>query len=73
MTCEGANGTNGSLLAVFSEDVDFAHHFVALHLPAPTLPPYRSASGIGYVSKKLSKMAGNSTSYLVYNRHSELP
>ena len=29
-----------------------------------TLPPYRSASGIAYASKKLSKMVGNSASYL---------
>ena len=29
----------------------------------PTLPPYRSASGIGYASKKLSKMASNLASY----------
>ena len=28
--------------------------------PTPILPPYRSASGIGYASKKLSKMMGNS-------------
>ena len=26
-------------------------------------PPCRSATGIGYTSKKLSKMAGNLTSY----------
>ena len=30
--------------------VAFARHFVATH-PPPTLPPYRSASGIGYESK----------------------
>ena len=29
----------------------------------PTLPPCGSATGIGYASKKLSKMAGNSASY----------
>ena len=40
----------------------FARHFVATR-PLPTLPPYRSATGIGYVSKKLSKMAGISASY----------
>ena len=34
------------------------HHFVAPHPPA--LPPYRSASGIGYASKSLTKMVGNS-------------
>ena len=38
----------------------------------PTFHPYRSASGIGYTSKKLSKIAGNSDSYPVYSRHSEL-
>ena len=64
------NGTNGCHLAGFSEDVTFACHFVAPHLP-PTLPPYKSASGVGYTTKKLSKMVGNSASYWVYSRHSE--
>ena len=54
MTCGGENGTNESYLAVFSEDVAFAHHFVAPHL-SPVLPPYGNASGIGYVSKKYLK------------------
>ena len=54
MTCGGKNGINGSHLAVFSEDVAFAHHFVAPHLPS-TLLPYRSASGIGYASKNYLK------------------
>ena len=40
----------------------FARHFVATR-PPPTLPPCRSASGIDYPSKKLSKMAGYSASY----------
>ena len=62
MICGGENRTNRRHLAGFSEDVAFAHHFVATHLP-PTLLPYRSAIGIGYASKKLSKMAGNSASY----------
>ena len=31
--------------------------------PAPTLPSCRSATDIGYASKKLSKMVGNSASY----------
>ena len=57
MTFGGENGTNGRQLAVFSEDVAFACHFVAPHWP-PTLSPYMSASGIGYASKKLSKMVG---------------
>ena len=38
----------------------------------PTLPPYRSASGIGYASKKLYKIVGNPASYLMYNRYNEL-
>ena len=73
MTCGGEKGTNGSILAYsFSnEDVAFAQHFVAPHLPS-TLPPYSNASGIGYTSKK-SKMAGNSATYPVYSRCSELP
>ena len=29
----------------------------------PTLLPYRSPTGIGYASKKLSKMAGNLATY----------
>ena len=45
----GENGTNGCHLADFSEDVIIAHHFVATHLPP--LPPYKSATGIGYTSK----------------------
>ena len=51
---------------VFSEDVAFACHFVVT-CPPPTLPPYRSVSGIGYTSKKLSKMAGKPASYPVYS------
>ena len=49
----GKKSTNGSHLAVFSEDVAFVHHFVAPHL-LPTLQPYRSASGICYVIKETS-------------------
>ena len=64
----------------FSEDVAFAHHLVVSRPPPPpplpspssTFPPYRSANGIGYVSKKPSKMAGNPASYPVYSRYSEL-
>ena len=52
------NGTNSGHLTVFSLDIAFACHFIATHLPS-TLSPYRSASGIGYASKKLSKMAGS--------------
>ena len=47
MTCGGENGTNGNHLAIFSEDVAFAHHFVA------------PAHYIGYTSKKLSEMVEN--------------
>ena len=46
MICGGGNGSNGSHLAVCSENTAFACHFVA-----QTLPPYGSASGIGYASK----------------------
>ena len=73
MTCGSENGTNEShLLAVLIKDVAFARHYVAPSSP-PTLPLYRSASGIGYASKYLSNMAGNLASYPLYSRHSELP
>ena len=62
MICGGKNGTSGCHFAGFS-DIAFVHHFVATRLP-PTLPPYRSATGIGYASKKLSKMVRNLASYL---------
>ena len=58
----GENDTNGCHLPGFSEDVAFACHFMASHL-SPTLLPCRSATDIGYTSKKLSKMAGNSARY----------
>ena len=35
---------------VFSVDIAFAWHFVGTH-PLPILPPYRSATSIGYASK----------------------
>ena len=41
-----------AILARFSEDIGFSRNFVATHLPTPTLPPYRSAAGIGYASEK---------------------
>ena len=45
--CGGEDGTNGCYLAGFSKDIP------TLCLPAhPTLPSYRSATGIGYASKK---------------------
>ena len=43
VTCGGENGTNGSHLAIFNQNIAFALHFVATRLPL-TLPPYRSAS-----------------------------
>ena len=61
MICVGENDVNGCHLAIFSVDVALACHFVAPY--PPTLLLYRSASGIGYTSKQLSKMAGNSASY----------
>ena len=42
----GENGTNGCSLTVFSVGIAFFRRYVA------TLPPYRSASGIGYTNKK---------------------
>ena len=54
MICGGANDTSGCHLAVFSEDVAVARHFVAKQ---------ECYSGIDYPSKKLSKMAGYSASY----------
>ena len=54
-----------------SEDVAFGRHFMATR-PPPTLLPCRSATGIGYASKKLSKMAGNPASYALYSRYNEL-
>ena len=41
-----ANDTSGCHLAVFSEDLAVARHFMA------TRPPSRNASGIDYPSKK---------------------
>ena len=37
-TCGGENGTNGSHFPVFSEDVVFARHFMALRPPPPSHP-----------------------------------
>ena len=50
VTCGDKNGTNGSHFPVCSEDVAFAHHFMATRLPL-ILPPYKSAGDIGYISK----------------------
>ena len=60
MICGGENGTNKCHLAGFSEDIAFAHDFVAIRSPptlppAPTLQPYRSDTGIGYASKNYLK------------------
>ena len=51
--CGCENGHDGCHLAGFSEDIAFAHHFMATRLPP--LLPYRSASGIGYASKNYLK------------------
>ena len=55
----GENDTNGCHLAGYGEYVAFACHFVATH----PLPHCRSATAIGYTSKKLSIMVGNLASY----------
>ena len=52
--CGGENDTNGCHLAGFRQEVAFAHHLLATH-PPPTLPPCRSAIGIGYISKNYLK------------------
>ena len=54
------------------KDVAFAHHFVAT-CPSSTLPPSRSASSIGYTSKKYLKWQAQLNSYTMYSRHSKLP
>ena len=61
------NGTNRCHFAVFTIDIAFACHLVATH-QLPTLLPYRSASGIGYTSKKLSKMVGDSATYPLHSQ-----
>ena len=52
-------------------NVAFTHYFKA-SCPPLTLPLYRSASGNSYTSNKHSKMVGNSASYPVYSRNSQL-
>ena len=54
--CGGKNDTNGCHLAVFSEDIPPICGYS---------PGHRSPSGIGYTSKRLSKMMGNSACYPV--------
>ena len=54
MTCEGENGTSGSHLPVFSEDIALPCHLVASHSPH-SLQPYSSASDIGYTYKQYLK------------------
>ena len=54
MICGGAHDTSGCHLAVYSEDLTIARHFVATRTP-PTLPPCRNASGIDYTSKNYLK------------------
>ena len=50
--CGGENDTNGCHLAGFSEDVAFAHHFVAYPPTPHPAHPVGVATGIGYTSKK---------------------
>ena len=69
MTCGGENGTNGSHFPVFSEDIAFAHHFVATHPPPP---PIGVLVVLATPVKRLSKMVGNPASYPVYSRYNEL-
>ena len=45
------NGTNECHLSVSDKDVAFSHHFVPT-CPPLILPPCRSASNVGYTSKK---------------------
>ena len=66
MTCGDENGTNGCYLAIFSEDVAFARHFVASHLPPPS-HPVGVLLVLAMLIKNLSKMVGNSASYAVYS------
>ena len=54
-------------LSGFSEDLALAYHFVAI-CPSPILPPYRSTIGVGYASRKLSKMAENSACFSTNSR-----
>ena len=78
MISGGANDTSGYHLAVFSEDLAVARHFVATRPPPatswlPALPPplrgYPPSHPAGMLVvlttpvKKLSKMAGYSASY----------
>ena len=71
MTCGGENGTNGSRLVVFSDDVA-----LPTNSWLPALPPPFHPIGVLVVLAmpviKLSKMVGNSISYPVYSRYSEL-
>ena len=72
VTCGGENGISGHL-AVFSDDIGFACHFMGACL-ALTLSYYRSASGMATpVKNHLVKLVGNLASYPVYSRHSDLP
>ena len=50
------------LFSVLTEDQTATLYVVP---PYPTLHPYRSACDIGYSDKKLTKMVGNSASYLI--------
>ena len=61
--CGGEIGTNGCHLAVHPHPLPPPHSTTIHTLPSPILHPYRSACGIGYANKELSKMVGNSTNY----------
>ena len=61
MVCGAENSISEYYLAFSSFHRAFVLHFVAPI--SPNTHPYISACGIGYASKKLSKMAGNSASY----------
>ena len=63
MICGGENDTNGCHLAGFGEDVVFACHFMATHPPPPS-HPVGVLLVLAIPVKKLSKLAGNSASYL---------
>ena len=57
---------------LFSEDEAFACHFMAPDLPPPPFHPV-GVLVVLVTPVKIMKMAGNSASYPVYSRHSELP
>ena len=58
--CGGENGTNGCHLAGFSQDVAFTCLFVATYPP----PPFHPIGVLLVLAMPLSKLVGNSASYL---------